>query len=284
MSETAFALDAYMNRIGLNGRPDPSLETLRTVIGAHSATIPYENIDVLLGKPPKLDLDSLQAKLVRDKRGGYCFEQNLLLRAALRSLGFVCTGMIARVVLSAPADAPRAAAHMVVRVDLPEGPFLADVGFGNLTPTAPVAMLPDIEQETPHGTVRLLPVGSELALQARLGDGWANLWRMCSHIPLDADYETANWFTATYPGSLFLNNMVAARPGPGGIRHTFLNGRVSLRQPDGTVERRELEDDLSIADALAGTFGLSLSMEEIQAALNVLALLNRRGAAHQFFN
>jgi N-hydroxyarylamine O-acetyltransferase len=284
MSETAFALGAYMERIGLSGRFDPSLETLRSVIGAHSATIPYENIDVLLGKPPKLDLESRQAKMVQNRRGGYCFEQNLLLRAGLRALGFTATGMIARVVLNAPADAPRVAAHMVVRVDLPEGPFLVDVGFGNLTPTTPVAMVPDIEQETPHGLVRLLPVGSELVLQARLGDGWANLWRMCSHVPLDADYETANWFTATYPNSLFLTNMIAARPGPDGIRHTFLNGRLSLRVPDGTVERKELEDDVSIVEALAGTFGLALPMEDIRAALNVLARLNRRGAAHSFFN
>jgi N-hydroxyarylamine O-acetyltransferase len=283
MSETALALDPYMDRIGLSGLAAPSLETLRTVIGAHAATIPYENIDVLLGKPPKLDLESLRAKMVRGKRGGYCFEQNLLLRAALHALGFSTTGMIARVVLSSPADAPRAAAHMVVRVDLPEGPFLVDVGFGNLTPTAPVAMVPNIEQETPHGLVRLLPVGSELVLQARLSDGWANLWRMCSHVPLDADYETANWFTATYPNSLFVTNMIAARPGAGGVRHTFLNGRLTLRRPDGTAERQELDDEAGVADALAGTFGLALPMEDIRAALATLARLNRRGAAHPFF-
>jgi N-hydroxyarylamine O-acetyltransferase len=284
MPEAAFALDAYMQRIGLSGHLDPSLETLRMVIGAHSATIPYENIDVLLGKPPKLDLESLQAKMVGDRRGGYCFEQNLLLRASLRALGFNATGMIARVVLNSPVDAPRAAAHMVVQVDLPEGPFLVDVGFGNLTPTAPVAMKPDIEQETPHGVVRLLPVGSELALQARLGDGWGNLWRMCSHVPLDADYVTANWFTATYPDSLFLNNMIAARPGPGGIRYTFLNGRLNIRSPDGTVERRDLTDAESIVDVLAGTFGLVLPAENIRAALDTLGRLGRRGAAHQFFS
>lgn len=124
---------------------------------------------------------------------------------------------------------------------------------------------------------------SELVLQARLSDGWANLWRMCSHVPLDADYETANWFTATYPNSLFVTNMIAARPGAGGVRHTFLNGRLTLRRPDGTAERQELDDEAGVADALAGTFGLALPMEDIRAALATLARLNRRRAAHPFF-
>jgi N-hydroxyarylamine O-acetyltransferase len=283
MPESAFGLDAYLDRIGLGGTPDATLETLRTVVGAHSSAIPYENIDVLLGRPPKLDLESLQDKMVRRKRGGYCFEQNLLLRAGLRALGFTTTGMIARVVLGFPPDAPRVAGHMVVRVDLPEGVFLVDAGFGHLTPTAPLAMQPAIEQKTPHELMRLIPVGSELVLQCRLGDRWDNLWRLCSHVPVDADYDVANWFTATHPASPFVNNMIAALPGRDGTRHTFLNGRLTLRRPDGTVERQEL-DDGGIADALLGTFGLELLAEDIRSALEVLARHGRRGASHQFFS
>jgi len=120
MSVTDFDLDAYLHRIGLGGRPKPTLEALAVIVGAHCLAIPYENIDVLLGRPPKLDMASLQAKLVSGRRGGYCFEQNLLLRAALRALGFRATGMLARVVRGFPADAPMNASHMVVRVDLPE--------------------------------------------------------------------------------------------------------------------------------------------------------------------
>jgi N-hydroxyarylamine O-acetyltransferase len=284
MSETAFGLDAYLDRIGLSRRPDPTLETLRVVIGAHCAAIAFENVDVLLGRPPKLDLESLQAKMVRGKRGGYCFEQNLLLRAGLRALGFTATGMIARVVRGFPADAPRVAGHMVVRVDLTEGPFLVDAGFGNLTPTGPLAMRSTIEQVTPHELMRLLPVGSEVVLQTKLGGTWENLWRLCSHAVVDADYDVANWFTATHPASPFVSNMIAARPGPSATRHTFLNGRVNLRLPDGTVERQELADDASVADVLVGMFGLALPAGDIRSALEVLARIGRRGAAHQFFS
>ncbi|HYZ63848.1 MAG TPA: arylamine N-acetyltransferase [Acetobacteraceae bacterium] len=284
MSETVFDLDAYLERIGLSGRPDPTLATLRAVVAAHSATIAYENIDVLLGRPPKLDLASLQAKMVRGKRGGYCFEQNALLRAGLRALGFAATGMIARVVRGLPADAPRMAGHMAVRVDLPEGKFLVDVGFGNLTPTGPLALQPDLEQETPHETMRLLPVGSELVLQAKLGDDWENLWRLSWQPVLDVDYEVSNWFTATHPASVFVSSMIAARPGPNGIRHTFLNGRLSLRRPDGTVERQDLTDEASIAAALSGTFGLAVPMEDVRSGLALLARTGQHGASHVAFS
>jgi N-hydroxyarylamine O-acetyltransferase len=284
MSNAAFDMDAYLDRIGLQGRPDATLATLGMVVGGHCAAITYENIDVLLGKAPKLDLGSLQAKLVHGKRGGYCFEQNLLLRAGLQALGFTATGMLGRVVRSFPADAPRFALHMAVRVDLPEGSFLVDVGFGNLTPTGPLAMLPAIEQETPHEPMRLLPVGSELVLQAKLGDTWENLYRLCSHAVIDADYDVANWFTATNPESAFVNNMIAVRPGSGGARHTFLNGRVSLRRADGSVERKELVDDAAIVDELVDTFGLGVSLEDIRSALDALARAGRRGASHPIFS
>jgi N-hydroxyarylamine O-acetyltransferase len=144
-------------------------------------------------------------------------------------------------------------------------------------------MRPTIEQETPHELMRLFPIGSELVLQAKLGDTWENQWRLCAHSPVDADYEVANWFTATHPASLFVNNMIVARPGPRGVRHTFLNGRVNTRLPDGTVDRRELADDASIADALLTTFGLALRAEDIRSALDVLARTGRRGAVPQSF-
>jgi N-hydroxyarylamine O-acetyltransferase len=284
MSETDFDLDAYLRRIGLGGPSKPTLEALAVIVGAHCAAIPYENIDVLLGRPPKLDPASLQGKMVNGKRGGYCFEQNLLLRAGLRALGFTATGMMARVVRGFPAEAPRNASHMVVRIDLPEGPFLVDTGFGNLTPTGPLAMRPHIVQDTPHEPMRLLPVGSELVLQVKLGDTWDNLWRLCSHATVDADYEVANWFTATHPASVFVNNMIVARPGPDATRHTFLNGRVNLRLPDGTVKRQDLNDEASVADVLVATFGLGLSIEDIRTGLNVLARNGRRGAEHQAFS
>ena len=140
MSEPSFDQDAWLDRIGYKGPRAPTLDTLRGLIGAHSAAISYESIDVLLDRPPKLDLASLQRKMIAGRRGGYCFEQNMLFRGGLRSLGFDVTSFQARVVRGLAIDAPRPMFHMVLQVNLPEGPYLADVGFGNVAPNRPAAI------------------------------------------------------------------------------------------------------------------------------------------------
>jgi N-hydroxyarylamine O-acetyltransferase len=282
--DDSFDVDAWLRRIGHAGPRAATLPTLRAVIAAHTATIAFENADVLLGRPPKLDLASLQRKLVASRRGGYCFELNSLLYAGLAALGFRVTRLIARVIRGMAADAPRPATHMLLRVDLPEGPFLADVGFGIQTPTAPLEFRPDIEQQTPHEAMRLLPVGEELVLQAKLGQDWSNLYRISPHPRLAVDFDVANWFTATHPASPFLGNLVAARPGPGGTRQTFLNGRVTVRGPDNRVDRFMADGGGAIAEALTDRFGLVLSGDDLAAALAVLDREGTRGAQHPSFS
>jgi N-hydroxyarylamine O-acetyltransferase len=144
--------EGWLRRIGYDGPLAPTLGTLRGLVAAHAMSIPFECIDPLLGRPPALDSESLRRKLIEDGRGGYCCEQNMLFRAGLQMLGFQVTSLLARVIHGAAADAPRPATHMVLRVNLPEGPFLADVGFGGMTLTAPLALTPDVLQETPHET------------------------------------------------------------------------------------------------------------------------------------
>jgi len=287
MSDDAFGLDAWLRRIGHNGPRVPTLATLRAIILAHSTTIPYENIDVLLGRPPQLDPESLQRKMVAGGRGGYCFEQNMLLRGGLRALGFTVTSSVARVTRGMVADVPRPvlyAGHMVLQVDLPEGRFLADVGFGNLTPTAPLALRPNVIQETPHEAMRLVPVGENLMLQAKLGALWENVYLLLPHPRLDPDYEVANWYTATHPNSLFVKNLIVARPGPSGVRYTFFNGRLSTRRPSGPAELRMLDDEAEYQTAFTRTFGLALSDADVSAAFETLGRKGMRGATHPIFN
>jgi N-hydroxyarylamine O-acetyltransferase len=216
-------------------------------------------------------------------RGGYCFEHNMLLRAGLLALGFTVTSLVARVIRARAPDAPAYATHMVLRVDLPEGPFLADVGYGSLTPTAPLAVRPNIEQTTPHEIMRLVPAGEELTLQAKLGDGWESIYRLLPQPRLDTDYEIANWFTATHPNSLFVNNLIAAHPGPEGTRNTLFNGRLTVRRPPDQVERRMLDGATEYRAVLADTFGLALSCAEISAVLKALDRKGTHGAVHPFF-
>jgi N-hydroxyarylamine O-acetyltransferase len=139
---------------------------LGALVSAHAHTVPYENIDVLLKRGVRIDIASVQQKLVASGRGGYCFEQNALLAAGLDALGFAVTCLKGRVVRGLPASIVPPSGHQVLCVDLPEGAYIADVGFGNLTPTAPVSLRPWRVCPTPHEPYRLMPYGNEFVLQA----------------------------------------------------------------------------------------------------------------------
>lgn len=152
----AIDLDAYFQRIGYTGERTPTLDTLRALHVRHTEAIPFENLNPLLKWPVRLDAPSLEQKLVRDGRGGYCFEQNRLLRHVLEALGFSVKGLAARVVWNAPEGAITARTHMLLRVDLNEQPYIVDVGFGGQTLTGPLRLEPDTEQTTPHEPFRLL--------------------------------------------------------------------------------------------------------------------------------
>jgi N-hydroxyarylamine O-acetyltransferase len=283
MSGDQFDKNAWLDRIGYKGSCAPALATLRGLVDAHSAAISYESIDVLLDRAPKLDLGSLQRKMIANQRGGYCFEQNMLFRGGLRALGFEVTSLQARVVRGLAIDAPRPMLHMVLQVNLPEGPYLADVGFGNLAPTAPLKLAADIEQDTPHEVMRFIRMGDELTLQSKLGDRWEHIYRVVLLPRVDAEYEICNWFTASHPESPYRANLIATRPGPNRTRITLFNARLNVRHANGEVERRGLESVSDYRDVLAGTFGLALSDAELATALDTVTKRGAQGAPHPFF-
>jgi len=283
ISDPSFDQDAWLNRIGYRGSRAPTLETLRGLVDAHAMAISYESIDVLLDRPPQLDIQSLQAKMIARRRGGYCFEQNFLFRAGLRSLGFDVTSLQARVVRGLAIDATRPMLHMVLQVNLPEGPYLADVGFGNVAPTAPLRLASDLEQDTPHEVMRFVRVGDELALQSRVGAEWMHIYRVVFLPRLDSEYEMCNWFTASHPKSLHRSNLIVARPGPGRTRVTLFNAQLTVRHVDGEVERRMLESPSDYREVLRDSFALDLSDAELELALDTVARKGVRGTPHPFF-
>src|SRR5205085_3429182 len=152
MDDAPFDLDAYLARVGYDGPRAPTLDVLRAVHLAHAQAIPFENLDPLLRRPVPLDAEALQAKMVRGGRGGWCFEHNLLFRHALTALGFRTTALVGRVLwnMTVAPGAVTSRSHMLLVVHLDEGDHLADVGFGSLTLTAPLRLVPNDEQPTPH--------------------------------------------------------------------------------------------------------------------------------------
>ncbi len=252
-----FDLDAYLARIGYAGPREPTLAVLSALHALHPAAMPFENLDPLLERPVLLDLASLQAKLVGQRRGGYCFEQNALFRAALQALGFAVTGLGARVRWGAPPDGPEGArSHMLLRVDLADGPWLADIGFGGHLFAAPIRMQPDLEQATPASRLRLVAFGNALTLLAHLQGAWRDVYRFTQEPQLPADYEVSNWFTATHPASLFRNHLLAERLTPE-RRVSLLDTRLTERFADGRVVERTVDSAEALARCLDEDFGLT---------------------------
>jgi N-hydroxyarylamine O-acetyltransferase len=266
VSAVPFDLDAYCARIAYDGPRAASLATLQAFVLGHARAIPFENLDVLLGCGVSLAPEAIADKLVRRRRGGYCFEHNTLLLAALRRLGFHAYGLAARVTWNRPAGFVSPRAHMLLIVDLPEGPYLVDVGFGGLTPTAPLALTAGIEQATPHETFRLDAAENGFTLVVQRGGAWQSLYRFTLEVQAPVDYEVANWFTATHPRSVFVNHLMAARA-DAGRHYTLFDDRFAIRRRDGPGERRQLRDPDDLGEVLAEYFGIALPPAEAAAVV-----------------
>jgi N-hydroxyarylamine O-acetyltransferase len=255
-------LDGYFRRIGYSGSVAPDRDTLEALHRLHPQAIAFENLDPLLGVPVRLDAATLEAKLVRSGRGGYCYEHNLLFMYVLKALGFSVRGLGARVLWGAPEGAVPARAHMLLCVDLAGTRYVADVGFGGTTPTAPLRLDSAAAQPTAHEPFRLASAGDEFVLQAAIGQSaigqsWQSLYRFDLQEQFQADYEIVNWYQCTNPNSYFTSNLMAARPAPG-RRYALRNSELAVHHLNGPTERRVLRNAAELRDTLSGTFGLAL--------------------------
>ena len=262
----AIDLDRYFARIGYTGAPRADLATLRALTELHPAAITFEAVDVLLGRPIDISPGAIQAKLIAGGRGGYCFEQNGLLKRVLEALGFAVEGLIARVIWMLPPDAPpMPLTHMATRVTIDGQRWLADVGFGACVAGAPLLFdAIGTEQTTRHETFRVTRRGAWTLLEAQLPDGWYPLYMLSPEPALEADYVAANWYTSTHPASGFRRELRVARTAPD-RRITLMNNRLTVRHAGGGMERRFLSEQ-EIADALVSTFDLNLDADSARQA------------------
>ncbi|RRH97146.1 arylamine N-acetyltransferase [Mesorhizobium tamadayense] len=250
-----FDLDGYFTRIGYGGPADRSLATLKSLHAAHPQAIPFENIDALMGVSVGLDSASLQDKVFKRGRGGYCFEHNLIFKHALEALGFTVSGLAARVLWGQPDDAITARSHMLLRVELDGKTWIADVGFGGLTLTAPLLLEPDREQQTPHEMFRIVEGADHFRLQANIGGDWRTLYRFDMHRAYEVDYQVSSHFLSTHPSSHFLSTLVAARAMPD-RRYALRNNRLSTHHVGGRTEQREIATAAELADVLESQFAI----------------------------
>jgi N-hydroxyarylamine O-acetyltransferase len=246
-------LEAYLERIQASASTD-----VHALHRAHVLTIPFENLDPHRGKPVSLEPEDLERKLVGQRRGGYCFEQNLLFKAALEAIGLQVEPMLARVRYGAPPGIVRPRSHLLLRVHAAGGIWHADVGFGTGTPLEPLPFGPGDEHELSGWRFRIVADGDELVLQTEEASEWQDVYAFLPRpVPL-VDIETSNWFTSTHPRSPFVTGLIAAVQRSDGSRITLSDWSGALTLTRRTAERtdaRPVRLD-AVPELLAEQFGL----------------------------
>lgn len=249
----AALLPRYFARIGYDGPVVPTLDVLAALQAAHIAAIPFEAIDALTGAGIDIGADAVDAKLIGQRRGGYCFEQNGLFLRVLQAIGFAAEGLLGRVRWMLADDAPETPrTHMVVRVRIDGRPWLADVGFGAAVPPAPLAMDSEEPQPTQHESYRVVRHGDAWQVAASIEGAWRTLYRLDPVAPPAIDYDLGNWYTSGHPDSHFRHQLIAART-TAEARYGLRDNRLTMRLTDGRIDRRYLTAD-EIERALSEIF------------------------------
>jgi N-hydroxyarylamine O-acetyltransferase len=253
-------LNAYFERIGYAGPRSPSLAVLNSITAAHAETIPFENLDVLLGRPISLDPTAIFEKLVTSRRGGYCFEQNALLGRALSELGFDVAYLSGRVRVGRARSVIPPRTHLFLRVELDQS-YLTDVGVGALSLTQALALDERGEQRTPHEPRRIVADGVVYFHQALLAEGWSDVCEFTLERMPAIDQEIANWYTSAHPNSQFRNRLLVARALGGGGRAVLLNDQLKLRNASGAATVTMITDPMHLLALLREHFGLVFAPE-----------------------
>jgi len=271
-------LAQYLTRIGYLGSPEPTLATLRAIVAAHLQHIPFENLDPLLGIPVEdLGAPALIDKMVRRRRGGYCFEHNSLLRYVLERLGFGVAALTGRVVWMNPAGAdadPTALTHMVLDVTVPDvSPhYLVDVGFGGQTLPSPMPFVPDEVHPTRMEAYRIRSRPADFVLETRLGDEWRPLYVFTGEPRPMIDLQMGSWYVSTHPASIFVVGLSAAL--------VTADARWNLRGRNLTVHRLgrpsehvRMDSAAEVLDVLGARYGLP-----VDGLGDISVVLDRIGA------
>ena len=250
---SSFDLDGYLARIGWHGPRDATFETAAGVLRAHMTHIPFENLDVLLGRGIRIDRDSVSAKLVASRRGGYCFEHGVLLQAALEHLGFMPAVHTARVIMLRPRS-EAALTHMFLTVPFDGRTFVLDPGFGGHAPLVPVPIEADAYDG--HDLHRVVHRGDEWILEAHIDGTWLPLWSSTIEPAEPVDFVMANHFVCTFPASPFVTNLMLRAITPA-ARVSVMN-RAVARRCGGREDKQVIESRAALRTLLNEDFGFDL--------------------------
>lgn len=247
-----FDLPAYLQRVEYSGPGGADDATLKALHFAHATRIPFENLDILLGRPISLELARVQAKLVQERRGGYCFEHNTLFASALRELGFSVTALAARVRHRQRTLLPRT--HMCLRVRTHDHDWIADVGFGGEGLLLPVPMTGQPVKQFVW-TYRVIEESSGVwVLQSARNESWNDLYAFSLEPQEDVDFELANYYVSTHPQSQFVRALTVQLPAP--ERRQILRNRELITETANGFETTVIDSEQALLDVLRNNFDL----------------------------
>ncbi|MCE9532403.1 MAG: arylamine N-acetyltransferase [Planctomycetes bacterium] len=245
-------LVAYLNRIGFEKNLQATPACFEDLHLAHATRIPFENLDILLGRPIRIDLDSIQGKLIQAKRGGYCFEQNLLFATVLESIGLPVTFLAARVRYRVHRVLPRT--HVLLLVDVHGSKWIADVGFGTVGLLKPIPLTHGHENSQFGWRYRLIEKSGTWALQSLEREGWMDLYAFTMEPQDLVDLEMANHYVSTFPQSRFVQTLIAQRSTT--TERRMLRNLDLIVDRGGETETRTLSDQGELVRVLAEQFDL----------------------------
>lgn len=256
--------DAYLERLGFNGPEPPSLAFLQRLQRAHVQTIPYENLDVLSGRPVSLDPVDLYRKIIVGRRGGYCFELNVLFGWLLRLLGYDPELRLGRVWLRDPNAVPPRN-HGTHILHLEGRTVIADVGFGGRAPRCPLDIAKrDVlidDNDAVDEPLRIVDAGEHgIMVQRRIGGSWASQFSLEPVAAHPSDLEVANHYQSTAPSSQFRHHLFVGLFREDG-RDGLFDARLSRRRGTETLIET-ITDVEQLARTLNEVFGIDPSEHE----------------------
>jgi N-hydroxyarylamine O-acetyltransferase len=245
---------AYLARIGYAGPVAPTLQVLRAVHRAHMLTVPFENLDIALGRTIVVDQAACVRKIVEDRRGGFCYEMNGSFAALLQAMGFRVTLLSARVARQDGSFGPEFD-HLTLRVDL-DRPWLADVGFGDSF-VEPLTLLPGIAQQDSGSIYRIIETSSVFQLQKwEAGNAWKDLYQFTLQPRQIQEFAEMCRYHQTSPESSFTRKRLCTRATPEG-RITLSDMKLVITR-DGDKRERMLTSDEEWRAALRQHFDVVL--------------------------
>ncbi len=249
-----FNIDAYLARVGLSAPPQANEQGLRELHQAQFFSIPFENLNIQLGRPINVDPQAIFDKVIGQSRGGYCFELNGLMLTALQTFGFKTRPLLGRVHLNTH---PSGRTHQVNCVEIEKRLWIMDVGFGGGGPRMPMLLEAGWCQEDPHWGFRLEqrePWG--WMLQSREEDQWRDTYSfdLCHVTP--SDIAVGNHYTSTSPNTHFTQSRVVSLPRPGGRISIWNFTLTEIKEGHKSIS--EIAPGQPYLNLLADSFGLRL--------------------------